>query len=164
MNNRTIQLGVATGVIGGLVMAAFAMTTMALTGHGFWTVVNVIAHTFWKGAPLDGAFSPGAALLGVAIHLVVSTIVGTVIAEFVMRGDLDGGVIFLVALGIGVVAWVVQTFAWPAIDPTSHQAFTAWVLAAAHAVFGVSTALVLKRLAPVARGAVRGARAVLDAA
>lgn len=143
MTTKTIKFGFLIGMVGGGVMALFAMTAMWATGRGFLTVVNIFAHTFWKGAPLDGTFSLAALELGLLIHLIVSTIVGTIIAYFVERGSLDAGVVILLGIGVGATVWVVQAFAWTAIDADAHAQFSAWILAVAHVVFALGAATFL---------------------
>jgi hypothetical protein len=56
-----------------------------LTGGGFWTPVNLIAHTFWRHAPLDGRFSAPALIIGLALHMTVAMLFGTVIAAAAVR-------------------------------------------------------------------------------
>lgn len=146
MDLRTIRFGLAVGLIGGALMALWAMLALAITGNGIWTPLNLIAHTFWHDAPLDGQFSLAAMTLGLMVHLTISAIVGTVIASFVVRGALDGGVLFVVALAVGFSAWMVQAFAWPSIDSAASNAFTPWVLATAHVVFALGAARALERL------------------
>lgn len=146
MLRRTMTFGLSVGLTGGLLMALWAMAALAVTGHGFFTPVNLIAHTVWRGAPLDGTFVPAAFLLGLGIHLAISISVGTVLAWFVLRGSLDGSIVFFVAMVVGVVAWVVQAFAWPAVDSTASASFTPWVLAVAHVLFALGAAQALNRL------------------
>ena len=146
MNTRIARLGTLTGIFGGVAMALFAMTATALSGHGFFTLTNVIAHTLWHGAPLDGEYVFSALVIGLAVHLVVSITVGTVIAFFVERGSLDGGIVFLVAVVIGVGAWMTQSIVWPRLDDAAHNEFIPWVLAVAHVVFAVGGATALQRL------------------
>lgn len=140
---KTLRFGVLIGLVGGGTMALFAMVMMWATGRGFVTVVNVFAHTFWKGAPLDGTFSLAAFELGLLIHLIMSMIVGTVIAYFVERGSLDAGIVILLGIGVGTIVWVVQAFAWTALDAQAHAQFTPWILATAHLVFALGAATFL---------------------
>ena len=146
MQGRTIRFGLLVGLTGGSLMALWAMVALGATGHGFFTPVNLIAHTLWRGAPLGGGFVPTAFVLGLAVHLAISTAVGTVLAWFVVRGSLDGSVVFVLALGLGAGAWVVQAFAWPAVDSSASASFTPWVLAVAHVLFALGAALALNRL------------------
>lgn len=143
MNGRFLKFGFLIGLVGGGAMALFAMTAMWATGRGFFSVVNLFAHTFWSDAPLDGTFVLAAFGLGLLIHLVMSTLVGTIIAWLVVKGQLDAGIIVLVGVGIGSAVWVVQAFAWTAIDADAHQQFTPWILATAHVVFALGAATFL---------------------
>jgi len=143
MNKRILQSGFLIGLVGGGAMALFAMGAMWATGRGFFTVVNLFAHTFWPDAPIDGTFAPAALGLGLVIHVIVSTIVGTTIAWLVDKGQLDAGIIVLVGIGIGTCVWVVQSFAWAAIAADAHQQFTPWILATAHLVFALGAATFL---------------------
>ena len=49
--------------LGGAVIAVFSMMMLWVAGSGFWTPLNLIAHTFWRAAPLDGTFSAAALTL-----------------------------------------------------------------------------------------------------
>src|SRR5258708_32400329 len=85
MNARVMQAGIAGGIAGGMAMAAFSMIAMRLAGSGFWTPLNLIAHTFWRAAPLDGRFSPAALVIGVGVHMMMAMLVGTLIAAAASR-------------------------------------------------------------------------------
>jgi hypothetical protein len=52
-----LKRGAGVGMAAGAMMAMFSMLAMAVSGNGFWTPLNAIAHTLWKGAPLDGRFN-----------------------------------------------------------------------------------------------------------
>ncbi len=140
ITRQTLKFGFLIGLVGGGTMALFAMVAMWASGHGFFTVVNLFAHTFWGDAPLDGEFVLASFQLGLLIHLIVSTIVGTIIAVLVERGSLDVGAIMLLGLGVGATVWVVQAFAWSAIDDEAQSTFTPWILATAHMVFALGAA------------------------
>lgn len=146
MNKRTLKFGVLIGLTGGTLMAAWIMIFSAITGNGFLTPLNLIAHTFWRDAPLDGAIRLGAIELGLLIHLTISISIGIVLAILVEHEELDGAMVFFLALGLGAGAWVVQTFAWSSIDGAASASMTPWVFAVAHVIFAVGSALVLRRL------------------
>jgi hypothetical protein len=57
MNRQTLHSGALGGMLGGAMMAMWSMIVLWLTGVGFWTPLNLIAHTLWRGAPLDATFS-----------------------------------------------------------------------------------------------------------
>jgi hypothetical protein len=62
-----LKRGAGVGMAAGAMMAMFSMLAMAVSGNGFWTPLNAIAHTLWKGAPLDGQFSLRALVVGVVV-------------------------------------------------------------------------------------------------
>ncbi len=146
MNARTVKFGILVGLVGGMGMAMWSMMALAVTGHGFWTPVNLIAHTFWKGAPLGGAFSMPALAIGMGVHLMISMAIGLVMAVLVEHRVLDGLSVVTVGLVLGMGAWAVQAFAWPALDSSASSTFTPWVFAVAHMMFAVGAAMMLLRL------------------
>src|SRR5260370_6916984 len=85
MNARVGGAGVGGGIAGGMVMAVFSMIALRLAGSGFWTPLNLIAHTFWRAAPLDGRFSAAALVIGMAVHMTMAMLFGTLIATAVHR-------------------------------------------------------------------------------
>ncbi len=96
---EVIWAGLAGGIAGGMVMAAFSMIALWVVGSGFWTPLNLIAHTFWRTAPLDGTFSAGALVIGVAVHMTMAILVGTlrsshglVLLQHIIAGRLDAAV------------------------------------------------------------------------
>jgi hypothetical protein len=75
-----LRVGVPSGIAGGAVMAMWSMVAMWVTGLGFWTPLNLIAHTFYRSAPLNASFSAPALLIGLAVHMTVASFFGTAIA------------------------------------------------------------------------------------
>jgi hypothetical protein len=80
MNRQALRSGALGGMLGGAMMAMWSMVVLWLTGVGFWTPLNLIAHTLWRGAPLDATFSWGALLLGMVVHMMMATLLGMVFA------------------------------------------------------------------------------------
>jgi hypothetical protein len=141
MNARVVRAGIAGGIAGGAVMAVFSMMMLWLAGSGFWTPLNLIAHTFWRAAPLDGMFSAPALVIGMAVHMIMAMLFGTVIAAAAFRLPaarslvIAGGMLFAAGL------WAVMQYGiWRAIDAAAAQAFTSWVFAIAHLLFGMMAA------------------------
>lgn len=152
MNATNARSGALAGLVGGVVMAMWSMVVLAATRAGFWTPVNLIAHTIWRGAPTDGSFRVGALLLGLMVHMVMSVAFGVVLATLATR--LAGTLPALLAAGMtfGLVLWLVNQYViWPAIDETAAQAFTPWVFAIGHLMFGLVAAVLLGRQ-PARRG------------
>src|SRR5258707_13231807 len=106
---RALRVGVLGGVAAGTVMALWAMAAMWVTGSGFWTPLNLIAHTFFRSAPLNGTFSAPALVIGLAVHMTVASAFGTAIA--VLARLLPGTRSLVIAGGILLVAVV-----WPAMQ------------------------------------------------
>jgi hypothetical protein len=155
MNTQAVVRGALAGMVGGMVMAMWSMVALWLTGSGFWQPLNLIAHTLWRGAPLDAKFSVSAALLGLVVHMTMSMMVGVVFALGVQR--IHGNLTAVVGLGmiVGIVIWVVMQYGvWRMVDADAAKAFTPWVFAVGHAMFGVATGLVVgaRGAAPAERG------------
>jgi hypothetical protein len=158
MDARTITRGTMAGMVGGMMMGMFAMLAMWLDGQpetGFWTPLNLIAHTVWRGAPLDAEFSGGALVLGGVIHMMMSMGLGAAVAVIVSKASRLGrslGSRVLTGLVIAMTVWIVMDFIiWPLIDSAAADAFTTWIFAVAHAVFGMTAPLALHALSASAR-------------
>jgi hypothetical protein len=141
MNARVVRAGIAAGIAGGAVMAVFSMIMMWLARSGFWTPLNLIAHTFWRSAPLDGTFSGPALVIGMAVHMTMAMLCGTLIAAAAFR--LPGARSLVIAGGMLFTAllWAVMQYGiWRAVDAAAAQDFTPWVFALAHLLFGMMAA------------------------
>ena len=138
---RALRVGVPSGIAAGAVMAVWSMTAMWITGSGFWTPLNLIAHTFYRSAPLNGAFSPPALVIGLAVHMSVASVFATAIVLLAQR--FPGSRSLVVAGGIVFVAvvWpVMQWGVWYKIDEVAAEGLTDWIFAVAHLLFGVTAA------------------------
>jgi len=138
MNSTVIRRGALAGMAGGVVMAMWSMLALAASGHGFFTPVNLIAHTIWHGAPLGGGFVLGALALGMVVHMATSMMLGVGIAVAAQRlgADRTRGAVLGMAAGLGV--WLVNQYAvWPVLDSAASDRFTPWVFALGHVMFGV---------------------------
>lgn len=166
MDNRTITRGAAAGLIGGMMMGAFAMLAMLLDSQretGFWTPLNLIAHTFWRGAPLDYEFSAGGLVLGGIVHMMMSMGLGATIAVVVSKAGRLGAALsnrLITGVVFAMVVWIIMEFIiWPLIDSGAADAFTTWIFAVAHLVFGMTTPLALYALQASAGTAAQGSHA-----
>jgi len=146
MRIRPVAVGAGAGSVGGMVMAMWSMIALAATGDGFWTPVNLIAHTFYDQAPLNGRFDGTAALVGIAAHMMISMMLGVVIA--LLAGKLAHGTAatLMVAVGASIAAWVGGILIWDAVDATAFDAFTPWVLFTGHLMFGMAAGGVIAAL------------------
>jgi hypothetical protein len=125
----------------GAVMAMWSMAAMWVIGSGFWTPLNLIAHTFYRSAPLDGTFSVPAVVIGLAVHMTVASAFGAAIAmlaQWLPRTRLlmiVGGVLF-----VAVVWPLMQWGVWYKLDETAAEGFSEWIFALAHLLFGLLAA------------------------
>jgi len=122
-------------------MALWSMAAMWVIGSGFWTPLNLIAHTFYRSAPLDGTFSVPAVVIALAVHMTVASAFGTAIAFLAQRLPrtrslvIVGGVLF-----VAVVWPVMQWGVWYKLDETAAEGINEWVFALAHLLFGLLAA------------------------
>lgn len=138
---RALRVGVPGGIAAGVVMALWSMGAMWLTGSGFFTPLNLVAHTFYRSAPLNATFSLPALLIGLTVHMTLASVFGTAIALLAQR--LPGARSLVIAGGILLVAvvWpVMQWGVWYQIDEVAAQGLTDWIFAVAHLLFGVTAA------------------------
>jgi hypothetical protein len=138
---RALRVGVPVGIVAGVVMAVWSMIALWLTGSGFWTPLNLIAHTFYRSAPLNATFSAPATVIGLAVHITVASVFGTAIAAIAQR--LPGARSLVIAGGIvfTAVVWPVMQYGiWYQIDESAAEGFTDWVFAVAHLIFGLVAA------------------------
>ena len=138
---RVLRVGVLAGIGAGAVMAVWSMAAMWVTGSGFFLPMNLIAHTFYRSAPLDATFSAPALVIGLAVHMTVASVFGVAIAGLALRLHrartlvIVGGLLFL------VVVWpVMQWGVWYSIDEPAAEGFKEWIFAGAHLIFGVAVA------------------------
>lgn len=91
-----VTSGAIAGIVGGLLMAAFAMMYTAVQGIGFWAPTTLIAATLVGVDALIGG--PGIVLLGLIIHMAASIAWGVLFAWLFPRRAWTG-----VALVLGLL-------------------------------------------------------------
>lgn len=143
MNMQTVTRGALAGAVGGMVMAMWSMIALWLNHDGFWQPLNLIAHTFWRSAPLGSQFSFGAAVLGLIVHMMTSMALGVVLLLVVQRVHGNAAALAGIGMVFGLVVWVLMQYVvWRIVDADAAQAFTPWVFALGHVMFGATTGLV----------------------
>jgi len=147
MKRETLKRGALAGMVGGVVMAMWSMIALWLAGTGFWSPLNLIANTLWRGAPAGAAFSGGALVLGLVVHMMMSMGLGMVLAvglRTVRQLAASPAALVITGMVFGLVVWAVMQYGiWPAIDAAAAARFTPWVFALGHLMFGVATALLI---------------------
>lgn len=152
----TIAAGAVAGMIGGILMAAFAMMYAEMTGMGLLAPLHMIGATFAGPEALVGG--GGVLLYGLILHMMTSAAWGALFAVLLPRGATAAaatgwGVLFalvaLVVMYFGVLPW-----ANPTMFTRVPMMIGAFIVE--HLLFGVGLGLtpVLER-----RGAARVVRA-----
>lgn len=149
MNKAAIRAGVGGGILGGLVMAIWLTSILWLTGTGFWTLLNLIANTFWRGAPLGPQFSGLAVVIGLIVHLLMSMLFGVLIAVAAWRLPAPRSLVIAAGALFGSVLWAVMQYGiWRAADPAAARVVTPWLFASAHLLFGLIVAAMAAIVVP----------------
>ncbi|MDY6998479.1 MAG: hypothetical protein SW019_17915 [Actinomycetota bacterium] len=147
MNKAALFRGAIGGAGGAVLMAAWSILAMGLTGAGFWTPINLIAHTAFPSAPLDGTFSVAALVIGLVVHGAVAIGFGVVFAALMTpaRGWLPTAATTAGSgLVYGLVLWLVMHFlVWSAADTVAASAFTPWIFAIGHLIYGLTLGVVV---------------------
>lgn len=138
---RALRVGVPTGIAAGVVFAVWSMVAMWLTGSGFWIPLNLIAHTFYRSAPLNGTFSAPALVIGLAVHMTVAIVFGTALVAIAQRLPASRSLVIAGGILFVAVVWpVMQYGVWYSIDEDAAEGFTDWIFAGAHLIFGLTAA------------------------
>jgi hypothetical protein len=110
-----LKAGVVSGLIGGVLMAVWAMFATLALGLGAFAVPQLIGAAF-RGpeALLQG---PGTIVLGVVLHLIVSAVFGVLFAMLVRR-DTPRGIAVLAGVAFALGVFVLMTFVVvPVVNP-----------------------------------------------
>jgi uncharacterized OsmC-like protein len=141
MGRAALRAGAIGGILGGVMMAVWLMFILWLVGTGFWTLLNLIANTFWRGAPLGDTFTWQAVVIGLVVHVLMSVLFGTLIAIAAWWLPWPRSLIIAGGALFGPALWLVMQYGiWHAADPAAAQVITPWVFAVAHLIFGVLAA------------------------
>lgn len=138
---RALRVGVPAGIAAGVVFAVWSMAAMWLTGAGIWSPLDLIAHTFYRSAPLNGTFSAPALFIGLAVHMTVAIVFGTALAAIAQRLPASRSLVIAGGIVFVAVVWpVMQYGVWYSIDEQAAEGFNDWVFAGAHLIFGLTAA------------------------
>ena len=121
---RTASMGAVAGIIGGMMMAAYAMIAAATyLGSGFFTPLYHIASVFispadmmssMKSATMGGSnfeFFAGAALVGALVHMMVGAMYGVGFAVLASFAEIRGMALVASAVVYGGLVFVISSFA-----------------------------------------------------
>lgn len=128
--------GLQAGVLAGLVALIYLMLDGAIRGRGLWAFANLVSATIYHGRPLSPSFR-WATLAGVALHLILSGLVGIAFTFLIVRFASKPVRGYLVAGCLGLIWYYTACrFLWPSINPAVvvYQPFPGMLLA--HLLFG----------------------------
>jgi len=103
-----IPAGILGGVAAGIAMAVVAMLVSAAMGQSLFTPVYLISGVFLGASALAGGIGPF--LVGLLVHLFVSSVFGVIFAMMTPR-VLSQGKTLTRGLIYGVVLWAIMTYA-----------------------------------------------------
>jgi hypothetical protein len=136
------EAGAAAGLIGGVLMAGWAIISALIHGQGPFAPFALFGATFVGIEALLGG--PGAIALGIALHLCMSLLLGVVFAAIVGRDPVQSFAVFAGVL-FGIAVLLVMTFViTPAVDPVLRERIPmmrgSWVIQ--HILYGLGVACV----------------------
>lgn len=146
VGKRQVVAGAVGGLMGGMVMAIFAML-LAISRDGVWSPVRGITSVVFGDSHYGGSFDAPSVVVGAAGHMMNSVVLGivfAVVATLVFRRARPMAVWMLGAM-YGLVVWVVMMLGVAHGLQASNllvDALPAWGWAVAHVMFGVVTAMV----------------------
>jgi hypothetical protein len=135
----TVGQGVVAGLLAGLVMSIWEMSSAMLLGAGLWKAPLLIATIVLGPQVYDGGrqFAVGPVMLGLLLHELASAGMGLAYVPLV-HIPLLGRHPIITAVLYAFVSWIVAQYALiPWLSPTMAQHTPPLQLAIAHIVFGV---------------------------
>jgi hypothetical protein len=143
--------GAIAGLFGGLAMITAAALLAGSYGYDTWFQLKAIASlALGPAAVAQVGFVVGPVLLGLAIHLAVSALLGALFAistRRILRLPSDFGAPAVSGLVFGLLIWLVAYLAVPALLPQLMAVYApAFILQ--HIIYGTVTGLVHARLRP----------------
>lgn len=126
------QHGLVGGAVAGIVMGAFAMITMAITGDGFFRPLELIGSIMW-GATMTGG---SVIVVGLLTHMAMAMALGLLYSylfPFMKVEPVVQGLVY------GAVVWfLAQIVVLPQVAAYTSDGFPVWMFLAAHLLFGAS--------------------------
>ena len=129
--------GLQAGILAGLIALVYLMLDGAIRGRGLWAFANLVSATVYQGRALSHSFR-WATLVGMALHLIISGIVGVSFA-FILRPFASRPArSYLVGGCLGLVWYFTACrYLWPQVNPAIviYQPFPGMLLA--HLLYGL---------------------------
>ena len=122
-------------------MAMWMMLYYLASHRGFWTPVGYIGHVVVRSASVT---SPGPVVAGIAIHMMVSMVLGALVAQaFPPAGWLFS---MARAIAVALAVWVVMQYGViHALDDVAFRGLIPWAFAVGHVAYGAMLGLIAAR-------------------
>ena len=137
MRTDRVKLGVAGGIVGGMAMAMWMMLYYLATNRGFWKPVGYIGHVVLRTGSVNAA---GPIVAGVVIHMMMSMVLGALIAQVLPADRLLG-----MAVGVmgSLVVWLVLQFGFlNLVDKAAFHGLVPWAFGVGHVMYGAGLGLI----------------------
>jgi hypothetical protein len=134
-----LTAGTVGGLLGGTLMAAFSMSVSMLQGPGMWMPVKLIGGVVLGSRAVNrpGSFDVRPILMGLAVHAVVSVILGILFA--LLSSRLPPVTLILYGVVYALVIWLVALFlVLPVVDPLLVNNTNPALFALSHMMYGLS--------------------------
>lgn len=144
--------GAISGLVGGMAMIVTASMITASLGHDIWLEARQIASIFYGSSAftVSGAID-GPVILGTAVHLLVSALLGAVfgiVSRRWLRLPSDFGTPVLVGMVYGMLTWMLAYFVVvPIVSPALLDTYQPSFIIQ-NIVYGTVTGLVYTLLRP----------------
>ena len=148
VTNEIIDAGMIAGLVGGVAMVLLATVYAAAAGIGFWQPVRAIAATIMGASAVQAG--AGAVLLGLAVHLCMSMILGVIFAAATPREvSAAPALVFGTFAGLSTLV-IMNLIVLPFVDPSARShlmwgtapgAIPVSIAFAMHMLYGVGLSL-----------------------
>lgn len=143
-NGGVVVRGAVSGLAGGLAFTAWSMAMYRLRDESPWLPLNLVASSVWPGVSSDARFSPAGAAGGLAVILVLGSLLAAGYALLALNSGFRPVMVVVGAFTLANILWVFgHLLVWPVVDADAAVRFdtlTAWL---GHGVYGLVTGLVL---------------------
>jgi hypothetical protein len=136
-----LVVGGAGGLLGGVVMAAFSVSLALARGHGMWMPVKLIGGIVLGPGAVNNpsSFSLSPILTGLAVHVAVSVLLGSLFALLASWLRLPPVTLVLYGMVYALVIWFVALFfVLPMVYPLFANNTNPALFALSHILYGLT--------------------------
>jgi len=138
MGINPILRGSITGLLASVPMGMATMMLGLISGLGFTEPLRLIASALMGQAAFSGTLP---LVLGLLLHMMTGAVLG-ILYGLLVKPEVSTPLLGIV-FGLGV--WVVATISLGYVAPIMAQNMPYWLFALAHAVYGLTLAVIFRR-------------------